>query len=464
MLKSIPDAQPDLTTDLANSANALGFEIVDIAGFFERLEQLCVVQKQSAGALNSASRTLTGATDTIVSGCRTMSASTDAANDAATKTLEGVRASDASARKVATWVHDLSDRSTSIHAALEVVKSHNALIAGIARQVNMLAINAKIEAARAGELGRGFSVVANAINELSQQTGKAAVQIADGVENLAGWVEELAQDSQTIGDEAENVLSKASENQANFSQLAASLSSNLKQVTSITSDVERMRGAVEQLLPAVRSIDDSVEETSDGISGATKRTARLVDISETLVQQAAAAGGRPEEAQFVAYVQDAAARTSALFEAAIEAGDISEEALFDDTYVPIPNTNPQQVMTRFTEFTDRVLPDIQEAALKMSSNVVFCAAVDTHGYLPTHNRKFSKPQSDDPVWNTANCRNRRIFDDRVGLKAGRSTAPFLQQTYRRDMGGGDFPMMKDFSAPIFVNGRHWGGLRLAIRF
>ncbi|MEO1798760.1 MAG: hypothetical protein AAFR53_17420, partial [Pseudomonadota bacterium] len=170
------------------------------------------------------------------------------------------------------------------------------------------------------------------------------------------------------------------------------------------------------------------------------------------------------EAQFVAYVQDAAARTSALFEAAIEAGDISEEALFDDTYVPIPNTNPQQVMTRFTEFTDRVLPDIQEAALKMSSNVVFCAAVDTHGYLPTHNRKFSKPQSEDAVWNTANCRNRRIFDDRVGLKAGRSTAPFLQQTYRRDMGGGDFPMMKDFSAPIFVNGRHWGGLRLAIRF
>ncbi|MEO1797024.1 MAG: methyl-accepting chemotaxis protein, partial [Pseudomonadota bacterium] len=290
MLKSIPDAQPDLTTDLAKSANALGFEIVDIAGFFERLEQLCDVQKQSAGALNSASRTLTGATDTIVSGCRTMSASTDAANDAATKTLEGVRASDASARKVATWVHELSDRSTSIHAALGVVKSHNALIAGIARQVNMLAINAKIEAARAGELGRGFSVVANAINELSQQTGKAAVQIADGVENLAGWVEELAQDSQTIGDEAENVLSKASENQANFSQLAASLSSNLEQVTSITNDVERMRGAVEQLLPAVRSIDDSVEETSDGISGATKRTARLVDISETLVQQAAAAG------------------------------------------------------------------------------------------------------------------------------------------------------------------------------
>jgi methyl-accepting chemotaxis protein len=61
----------------------------------------------------------------------------------------------------------------------------------------------------------------------------------------------------------------------------------------------------------------------------------------------------------------------------------------------------------------------------------------------------------------ANCRNRRIFDDRVGLKAGRNTGPFLMQVYRRDMGGGDFVMMKDLSAPITVGGRHWGGLRMA---
>jgi methyl-accepting chemotaxis protein len=37
------------------------------------------------------------------------------------------------------------------------------------------------------------------------------------------------------------------------------------------------------------------------------------------------------------------------------------------------------------------------------------------------------------------------------------------QTYRRDMGGGTFAVMKDVSAPIRVRGRHWGGLRLAYR-
>jgi methyl-accepting chemotaxis protein len=94
--------------------------------------------------------------------------------------------------------------------------------------------------------------------------------------------------------------------------------------------------------------------------------------------------------------------------------------------------------------------------------VVFCAAVDVNGYLPTHNKKFSKPQSDDPTWNTANCRNRRIFDDRVGAAAGRHTEPFLLQAYRRNMGD-SFVLMKDCSAPIYVHGRHWGGVRLAYK-
>ena len=48
--------------------------------------------------------------------------------------------------------------------------------------------------------------------------------------------------------------------------------------------------------------------------------------------------------------------------------------------------------------------------------------------------------------------------------AGRNERRFLLQTYRRDMGGGQRVLMKDLSAPITVQGRHWGGLRLAYSF
>jgi methyl-accepting chemotaxis protein len=121
------------------------------------------------------------------------------------------------------------------------------------------------------------------------------------------------------------------------------------------------------------------------------------------------------------------------------------------------------VTTRFTALTDRLLPAVQEPVLALDERVVFCAAVDRNGYLPTHNRVFSSPQGPDPVWNAAHCRNRRIFDDRTGLAAARSTAPYLLQTYRRDMGGGTFALMKDVSAPVWVAGRHWGAVRIAYR-
>jgi methyl-accepting chemotaxis protein len=159
-----------------------------------------------------------------------------------------------------------------------------------------------------------------------------------------------------------------------------------------------------------------------------------------------------------------AAAIGARFEQAVTSGELALADLFDENYVKIANTNPQQLRTRFVDFTDRVLPAFQEPLLEFSDKVVFCAAVDRNGYLPTHNLKFSKPQGADPVWNAANCRNRRLFNDRTGLAAGRNTRKFLLQTYRRDMGGGRFVLMKDLSAPIVVNGRHWGGLRFAYQF
>jgi len=225
-----------------------------------------------------------------------------------------------------------------------------------------------------------------------------------------------------------------------------------------------MRGAMNTFSSNLTGIETAVNDTSKGISQAHLRIETLVDTSEAIVQGISASGGSSTDARFYDHVQSVAQEMSAAFEAALDSGRVSMDDLFDEAYQPIPGSDPVQVMTRFTSLTDDIAPTLQEAALDLDPRVVFCAAVDRNGYLPTHNLKFSRPQSDDPVWNTANCRNRRVFSDRVGLKAGKNTAPFLCQVYRRDMGGGEFTMMKDISAPIQVKGRHWGGMRLAIRF
>ncbi len=154
---------------------------------------------------------------------------------------------------------------------------------------------------------------------------------------------------------------------------------------------------------------------------------------------------------------------SELFEAAIVSGEIAEAALFDRNYLPIAGTDPQQFRNQALDFLERRLPAVQEPILDLDPAVVFSAAVDRNGYLPVHNKKYSAPQGGDPVWNNANSRNRRIFDDTTGLMAARNTTTVLSQTYPRDLGGGRVVLIKDISAPIFVNRKHWGGLRLGAK-
>ena len=167
---------------------------------------------------------------------------------------------------------------------------------------------------------------------------------------------------------------------------------------------------------------------------------------------------------FVAICTRTAQAISKRFDAAVASGEISKEDLFDRDYKPVDGSNPQQHLTRYIEFTDRVLPEFQEPVLDFDERVAFCAAVDENGYLPTHNNKYSHPQRpDDPVWNAGNCRNRRIFTDRTGQAAGANRLPFLIQSYIRDMGGGNFVLMKDLTVPITVQGKQWGNLRLGYK-
>jgi len=167
---------------------------------------------------------------------------------------------------------------------------------------------------------------------------------------------------------------------------------------------------------------------------------------------------------FIDLLTATAAQVSQAFEQAVERGELSIDALFDTDYQEAPGSDPLQHTTRYNAVLDRILPPLQEPVLGFDERIAFCAAVDRNGYLPTHNDKYSKPQRpDDPVWNAANCRNRRIFTDRTGKAAGANTAPFLIQSYLRDMGGGRFVLMKDMTVPIAVRGRQWGNLRLGYK-
>jgi methyl-accepting chemotaxis protein len=173
---------------------------------------------------------------------------------------------------------------------------------------------------------------------------------------------------------------------------------------------------------------------------------------------------RTENNEFIERAIAAAGRIGAMLEEALTRGDIAEADLFDNNYVPIQGTDPVQYRTRSVDVLEKALPAIQEPLLASDPRMVFCVAIDRNGYIPAHNAAYSEPQRPgDPVWNAAHSRNRRIFDDRAGLSAGRVVRPYLLQNYPRDMGNGIIVTMQEIDAPIRVRGKHWGGIRTAYK-
>ncbi|GEO38491.1 PAS domain S-box-containing protein [Skermanella aerolata] len=168
------------------------------------------------------------------------------------------------------------------------------------------------------------------------------------------------------------------------------------------------------------------------------------------------------EEGFIRLAQDTAARISEALDASLKRGDIGEEDFFSTKLTMIEGTGPQQFMAPFTTLLDRILPPIQEPVLAVDPRIQFCVAINVTGYLPTHNARYSEPQRPgDVVWNAQHSRNRRVFADRSGLAAARSTRDFLIQAYNRDMGDGRLIRLKEVDAPLMVNGKHWGAVRIA---
>jgi methyl-accepting chemotaxis protein len=346
----------------------------------------------------------------------------------------------------------LQEKSRRIHGITEVISE-------IAARTNLLALNAAIEAARAGEQGRGFAVVAGEVRQLAQRTKEAtddigvmvraiteeAERAATGMNSLSSRVLEAAQNVEKVHGLLNSIERSSSQSQEQIEEIAVASREHVQTTQEIAEAITDIRNGMlhtDQELPRVAASAMVLSERAEAVFEA------IID-----------GGARSGHDDIRVAATGAAQAVGKLFENAIRSGQISEAALFDRTYKPIPNTSPQKHSSQFDGFTDRVLPAIQEALLASMPQLAYAGAVDNNGYFPTHNKKFSQPLTGDYDTDLVNNRTKRIFSDRTGKRCGANTRPFLLQTYKRDTG----EVMHDLSVPIYVNGKHWGGFRVGYR-
>jgi methyl-accepting chemotaxis protein len=500
---------------------------------------------------------LTGRTNAAQGTATTFSQAADEFTHSAQGIGSQVRDASKLADEAGAAAHEASlnmDRLRESSAAIGNVVN---LIAQIARQTTLLALNSTIEAARAGAAGRGFAVVASEVKALAVQTQSATEEITKKIDALqrdaAGSVDAVLRISQAIAAirpvfenvngavaEQNKTTSKISDNAASASHFIVSVGDSAAEIDGATREAEAHGESVARAGKAVTMFTQKLKarcavllrqgeredrrkslrlpcslkieiQTARGVIAAPVYEISLegiliggpdaerLPLNESLNATLESVGAcrirlgerskagaqarfeRPDAAlseriedqlwalhdeniEFVTRAMEAGTALTRICEDAVASTAISIDDMFDADYVEIPNTNPLQHRTRILNWADRALPPFQEAFLARDPRMAFCVMIDRNGYLPVHNKIYSHPQRPgDVVWNTANSRNRRIFNDAAGLAAGRNLRPYLIQSYARDMGNGKTVMMREIDVPVRVNGRHWGGFRTAYK-
>ena len=451
----------EFAESILRQVQSLSLELADVAGYVD--DVLSKVNRQTgylveltslASQLSEAAREI----DKAGKRAQTKTGEFESTNKESSITV--VQATEKIGDLVA-GVSAMEDQLRLLNNSLGGVSRVSGDIQSVARLTNLLALNATIEAARAGEAGKGFAVVAGEVKMLASQTSEAAGVIDSTISDVSGNVNDLIKsggETRTVADNVSGGVTVINEAVSVFTDMTNYMQND---VDSIASAANQSLGQCETMRHNIETAADEMQEANSALHEADQRINKLLAKGESLVAHVAGSGRRVRDSSIIEYVRQAAQQVGQLFEQALASGEITREKLFDTDYSPIANTDPQQYKAGFVSLTDKYVSSILEALLQKDSRIVFCAAVDTNGFLPTHNKKFSHPQRPgESDWNNAHCRNRRIFNDRTGLACAQNTKPFLLQTYRRDMGNGQHALMYDCSAPILVNGKHWGGFRM----
>lgn len=174
------------------------------------------------------------------------------------------------------------ERNIEESKKIEKISSLTESILEIAEQTNLLALNASIEAARAGEAGRGFSVVAEEIGKLADNSrnNANAIQLLNG--QITETVNNLLQSAKELLDFMGGNLS---EDYKGFTMLSERYTADADEISGMMSHLRNMVSDIDremkELTEKVNAINVSINEKEQGMQAVTKN---LTDLNSTFTE------------------------------------------------------------------------------------------------------------------------------------------------------------------------------------
>lgn len=191
-------------------------------------------------------------------------------------------------RSKETFTNTKIELETALESA-KVVKQINVLsesIMNIASQTNLLALNAAIEAARAGDAGKGFSVVAEEIRKLAEQSTDTVLEIqnitgkvTESVNNLSQSSNKLLTFMDTDVDKDYNAMLEVADKYSKDSGLVYNL------VTKFSSTSEELLALIGEVLVTIDNVAQSANEGAQGTTDIANRISKVGNESNIVLQE-----------------------------------------------------------------------------------------------------------------------------------------------------------------------------------
>lgn len=299
--------------DLAGQIEAVGTSVQEIDANAERTsdemgEQTANVSETTA-AVEELARNIDALGESISSQHRSVETSSRAVGDLVSANAELGQISATSAQRVSGLVTaadegnrrlgDMIARINSVVADSEHLMEANRLIAGIAAQTNLLAMNAAIEAAHAGDYGRGFSVVASEIRQLAEKSAQQSKSISTNLTAVVGTIGDISADSQRVQggfvaiqdgvSGVEELIRRLTEFMQRVDAMYDEVSGSLEEVLRVSGTIDtgsrEMRQGNEEMLRAITNLKDISIHVAEAIEQMALSTRSIKDVSERLHQQ-----------------------------------------------------------------------------------------------------------------------------------------------------------------------------------
>lgn len=181
--------------------------------------------------------------------------------------------------------NDIKNRSNELKNNAEDITQIVLIVASIAKQINLLALNASIEAARAGEAGKGFTVVAEEVRKLSEETNNAVNQINDSLTSFVTSINEVVDGIDVQYDVLENENTKLTEavNTSSHTNQRLKVVSDLMIQTS--QDLKLEADNISNLFDGIQNLAAIAEENSASTQEASSNVAVYVEQINELTHQ-----------------------------------------------------------------------------------------------------------------------------------------------------------------------------------